>query len=553
MTDFNALADSSKAAAQSTALIRGMSPERWAERSAAYVDREAREQQLRTLKATEPTAADREAMADAQSLQLQNAVEQLKQLQYENNRQTSFRAFEAFDSDGDLRHINNMLADFRKSGSTMFARVARVDPITSMDFPELDKLGIPPQMQKMMVNDPILSKSYLKVTETDGTVTYRSMDELKGANGYLSYASAKELKRVQDAALQQQLIAMGYEADETGLEAYRRAINEFPPNTDPRSPEVQEAITKHYNDLIKRGKWKPYGAKGSGSGTGEERYAIRYVEEVLNIKPGEPGYDEAVLQAQDDFADSRRRPAMLRNLDSVDIVEDELLEMNFLDLDLNDLTQTERAQIERKIRRIERAGGAELDAAAKSKLMEIRKFSTLGTLASELTPEQTGIIDNLLFDVKKYLFDNVENTTATSAYQTISNFIMHTLYGATLQPGEQKRFLKATGSLAQQRGPVLEQLRVALQGIKDDYEVLAELNNEFVMKWRTGQTEASLNNMLIVLDERIKYVQSVKGSSVAEPYTTITAPEQASKGILTPELEAAIDADLNSITKGPTK
>jgi hypothetical protein len=548
MVDYNALMDTQKAARQSDALVETMSPEQWAERSAAYLDREQREQALRTQIATEPTAQDRANMAEAQTLQLQNLLEQQRQVMYESNKQKSFRAWERFDQDGDFRHINTMIADLNKSGSKIYANVARVDPITAMDIPELEKLGVDVNFATgQIIGDPVLGRTFVKVTQIDGTVSYRNMDVIKGLSGYNDYASAKELARQEEALIREQLMALGYKGDQLSLDAYRRAKAEMPPNRSLQDQEFQDAITKHYDELKKLERYRaPYSGSRGGFGTGEERYAIRYVEEVLGLQPGDPGYDEAVLQAQDDYSDDRRRPALMRKLENVDTVEDELLETGFLDMDISRMSETERAQFERKIRRIEQAGGAELTIGQKKELSQIRQLASLGELSSDLTDDQVGIIDRMLRTVKKYVSDDPADIDKESAYLAFRNVLIRAFAGSQQSAHENTRFIEAAGSLKQQRGPVLAQLRTQMEAVKDAYESIVELNNPFVIKWRTGQTAEKLYDAIEALDDRIKMIEAVE-SGTPQPVATISQP---STDVLTPEIEASIKADLDAMEAG---
>lgn len=519
------LADSYIATGQATAFARGMSPERMAERAAAYADRESREQQLRTLKATEPTAADRRNMADAQSLELQNALETQKQMLRENNKRTTFSAYERYDADGDVRHINSMLRDLSNSGSNLYGNIARVDKLTESDRNMLeDEMGLPPQLVDMMLNDPELSKSYVKITQKDGSTSFGDLDALKGVTGYNDYATAKELDRQKKAREIENLSILGYDADPTGREAFRRTRAQLGPDVDPKSSEFQNLYTENYDKLkttYRRG--TNVNVNGSTGSQTELEEAAWNRAKLEGLEPGTSEFLARYEEYKDIITDEWRKSSAVRNTEAADTAEDTLMEMGFFDLNMDELTQTERYKIGQQIRKIEGPGGGGLSENDKKTLMRIRKLTTLGEMASDLTEDQTGFIDAPLRKFKKYLSNDVEGIDAESAYQSFRNLVLHSFYGSALTPTESENFLKAFGALTQQQGPVLQQLRTTMEELRDAYRTVADLNNAFVIKWRTGKTQEELYDVLDSLDERIQYIKDVQAGNVV-PYATTNDP-----------------------------
>ena len=112
----NTLANSFIATGQAKAWEAGMSPERFAERSAAYANKEAQDQRLRALKETEPTEQDYKTMRDTQTLELQNALETQKEMMRDGNKSIIYNGYQRYDGDSDVKHINTMLEDLRNRG-----------------------------------------------------------------------------------------------------------------------------------------------------------------------------------------------------------------------------------------------------------------------------------------------------------------------------------------------------------------------------------------------------------------------------------------------------
>jgi hypothetical protein len=545
----NVLADSYISTGAAVGFNRGMSPERQAERSGAYALKEERDQDLRNLKATEPTDADRENMADTQTLELQNALETQKQMLRDNNRRTTFDAYTRYDQgDGDVKHINTMINDLNKQGSTIFGKITRVDKVTENDRQMLENAGYTSSYIDMIINDPDMNKSLIIYTLKDGGgKEIGNLDDLKGLTGYNDYASQTELNRQKISRETALVASLGYSVGPNTPEAFRRAVTElerkYPGKTQEqltKMDEFHEAYTKHLDTLRK----SSFGARGYGRTENETEVeqAAANRARLEGFNESDPGWTEAYERNKSEIWAERRETSASRNVGSASTAEDELLEMGFLEMDIPELTQTEKVKIEQKVRTIEQLGGAKLDITTKKSLTDIRKLTSLGKLGSELTDEQTGLIDNIYRMVRRYVSDNVEGIAATSAYSHFRNLAMNALYGGQLTPNEAKQFRKAFGSLGQQRGPVLAQFRVALQATKDSYEAILATENDMVIKWRTGQTGDDLYAVIDALDERIELISEVENAKPGKLITTVNPPPKAKAGtVIRPEIKAEMD------------
>ena len=542
------LANSYIGAGGATAFDRGMSPERFAERSAAYAQKEQSDQDLRTLKATEPTAKDRETMADAQTLELQNMLQTQKEMMRGTNRRTTFDAYTRYDQgDGDVRHINTMINDINKTGSPLFGKITRVDKVTENERQMLLDAGYSKTYTDLLISNPDLNKSLVIYTLADGGgKEIGNLDDLKGLTGYNDYADATELNR-QKVARETALVAgLGYAVGPNTPEAYRKTIADIE-HLYPGMSEDQLAQTPEFKELYPKNlealRNSSFGRLGRGrQGTEKvpEGYGRRYAAEMYGLYPGDEGYENALNEGMRAYGQDVIATSGIKNTKAAASAEEELLDMGFLDDDFNidSLTNTERARIGQKMRSIEGPGGSKLSDKDEKTLSDIQRLTSLGSLASELTDQQTGIMDSMLQTARKYIFDKVDDVQAEAAYSTYRNLVQHALYGAALTPNEAKTFSKQFGSLKQQRGPILDQFRVSLQELKDAYKAIERTNNVFVMKWRTGKTKAELQDVISSLDARIDMINKI--NTPGESITTITEP--STKGTeLTPEIEAELD------------
>ncbi len=498
------LADSYIATGQATAFSRGMSPERMAERSAAYADKEKTDQELATRRATEPTKADREKMSEIQTAELQNALSEQEQMLRDNNKRITFDAYDRYDNGGyDVRHINQMLIELSKTGSKMYGDIARVDKLTEADKELMDRAGIHTSLQKEILSNPNASASYVKITKKDGSTSFGDLDVLKGMTGYNDFASNKELGRQKLQREIEVISSLGYPPDKLGLEAFRRTKADLP-DADPKSSEFQAAFSEHYDKLTLKDRPSRY-----ENATEIEAYARREIEH-LGFEENSPEWNEAFNQAQRDYNTVQRRPAAVRKFETIDetrrILEED---MSFWDLDLTSMSPQERSKIEPHVRIIEELGGAKLDAAAERQLVNIRELTALGGKASELTDKETGILDSIWRTARKYISDRIDGVEAVAAYSAFSNVTLNALYGASLQAGESARFKKQFGSLGQQRGPILAQLSNSVSQLKSNYESILEQNDPIVMAYRTGQTGIQLERVIDALDERIIMIDNI--------------------------------------------
>jgi hypothetical protein len=169
------------------------------------------------------------------------------------------------------------------------------------------------------------------------------------------------------------------------------------------------------------------------------------------------------------------------------------------------MSMTERARIYRDyISPLEDLRNFKLSTEDKRTVRNLRDLTALGNKAgTELTPDETGLIDSTLNNFKKYVFDEVGGKKATSSYETFRNIFRNALYGASLTQAEITAFNKASGTLGQQFQPVIAQLQVQMETIKSNLESIRDLNDPDIAHYYTGQSIEEIDNAIMAIEERL--------------------------------------------------
>lgn len=561
------------------------SPERVSERADARLRAEQRNQQLRTVKATKPTEADLANMAEAQSQELDNIAMQQRQTSNDLVRQSTYSAFERYDGGYDPRHLNNMFKDLQKTqaGRNLFGDVIRADKLGESDRRLMESQGL---NADLIINDPEVAASYVKVTTASGETEVRSVDELKAETGYHNYAGEKELERQMRRARVEAEAAKGFGTTAIERESARRAMAE---GHKKGTPEFEQARAKHYDELRKRQRsgenideYSPYGntqiEREAYRRTALEGYediddpsfmgafqrnidAIRDEEGLESVfrskdereahreairqgnKIGTPEYDAAFDQAYNSIVARNRETATSKDITMAEEAQVKLDEMaggDFFSYDLDRSNPGERAKFSSQIARIEKGLDVEIPPAERARMMEIKELIGLGTNASELTPNETGLIDRVFRSVSKYISDNVEGVAAEKAYSAYRNTVLHAFAGSALSKNERDLFVEAFGNLGQQAGPVLAGLKNNMEQLRSSYESIRDMNDPYVMYYRTGMDEVQLNNAIQAIDERLDLIMRTERNTPIP----VSLPSQTATGrtTLTPERRQGLNA-----------
>lgn len=439
-----------------------------------------------------------------EELKFQQYEAQVRQMQANTARQTTYDAFRLFDADGNPGHLNNALQLLKNNpvAQSWVGGAVRFDQVTSADAKLLQQAGI--KDVQGFLQHPEMTRSIAVLTNAEGEKTLVDMNQLKAGMGYTQYMEDEELDRMAKRALMlKRLQAGGTVEKETQAD---RVIKQL----------MEEDPTLSYTDAYRLYK-NPNPRSGS---TQLERTA-----EKLRESNPDMTYEESLTQASMVSSPTGKQKDM-QAADEAKTALDDLFGGSFLSADLSD--PKVRSKAEPFVRRIEQFSGAEMDTTQKKRVAEIRQLVTLGKSGSELTPAETGPLDSLLRDGRKYISDNIEGTDATAAYQAYRNLVRNALFGASLTNNEQAEFDKAFGTLKEQTGPVLAKLRTQLQMLQDELGAIYDSGDEYVMKYRLGMDSDRLVQVMNALDQRLEMFdnQAPEGTEVIVP---TQAPKKLSK------------------------
>ena len=180
-------------------------------------------------------------------------------------------------------------------------------------------------------------------------------------------------------------------------------------------------------------------------------------------------------------------------------------EMNWLDTSVKEMSSVDRARVYRDyISPLEDLRNFKLSTEDKRTVRNLRDLTALGHKAgTELTPDETGLLDNSLNQFKKYIFDEVGGKKATSSYETFRNIFRNALYGASLTQAEIQAFNKAAGTLGQQFQPVMAQLQTQMETIKSNLESIRDLNDPDIAHYYLGAPIEDIDDAIMAIEERL--------------------------------------------------
>lgn len=502
-----------------------LSPQGQAARSDAKLRKEQGEQELAYMQ------RNKEQLADFKDQQLAMLQRQQKQQTAQLVRNDTYSAFDKYNADGNVRHLNNMLKNVgsTEEGKNAFGNIVRVDKLNPNSE---DDMNLVARTQGQAIaqaykDNPEFQHDLVKVIKTDGTVVSGSVSELQGLTGYNEYTTDKNIARQTKLAQSARYTQMGYKTQDERLAAQMVEAE----GLDLDTPEGRD----RYIELLKE-----LGTT-QGRGTADERMAESILKgEGLdkNSPEGLRRYNEVLGKIRDDKA----KTSKIKNLDAADDVRNKIFDDaggtdKFYSTDFTEAKN--RIKYEADIQRYEELADVKLSDGDKKTLSYISELIALGAPGSELGDEETGIIDRLFIDTRKYLSDNTKGLDATSAYAAFRNTIRRALFGLVVTPSELQSFNEQFGTLKQQTGPVLTQFRTALEQVKTQLQNLYNTNDSIVMTYRAGMDKRQLDKVLDALDERI--------DAFGKFIRTKTRTNNAIPGAIPDFKEGQSEDELNSI------
>ena len=147
----------------------------------------------------------------------------------------------------------------------------------------------------------------------------------------------------------------------------------------------------------------------------------------------------------------------------------------------------------------------------RSTVTEIRQLTGLTSVAgAKLTNAETGPLDTILRDTKKFISNDITGTEGTAAYEAFRNTMRHALAGSAQSKQETANFQKAMGSLSDQLGPVLVKFKVQVEELKIKLQSIYDLNDPYVAKYRLNMDQDDIARVINELDSRIDMMEGTK-------------------------------------------
>ena len=465
-----------------------LSPEAKTRRAALKVQKETAEQELNFQQENKETLA--QAKKDDLTILMQEQQRTLSDL----TKQRTYSAFDRYAGDNDTRHFNIMLQDFKSNpqAKKLFGNITRMDNIVEGDA-QIVSRDLSPGEAQAMENSEDLRNDLVKLTMADGSTKAARLSELAAMTGYTRYADKRTLDRMKELSIIRRY-AQGGKTTAKERRAARIAENES-------LEEGTPAYETRYLEVLQE-----LNEKRPPRGTKQEREVQRILNEK-GIEEGDEGYIEAYNDEYANVIDRDRETTSEKELSRADEILEGINETfggedQFFETDFS--ISRNRRKVERQMENFERLADVELSTQDKKDLGYIKELVALGEPGSELGNTETGALDRIFIDTKKYVANSVEGIAASSAYAAFRNTIRHALFGSVLTEGEMQSFNEQFGNLKQQTGPVLTQFRTAVEQVRTKLETLRNTNNSHVMYFRTGADEQRLDRIIDALDERIE-------------------------------------------------
>lgn len=461
---------------------------------------EARARQDKANMELEEYKANAPARKDMVELELQKTKAGLQQIQGTLAKQQAFDAFRLYQADGDTKHLNGLLQNWRSNpvAKSLIADYARIDKISEQDAPLLQSMGI--SDVKGFLADPEARSNLVRATTADGSVQLLDMNGLYAGTGYSQAMADAELERQSKQAMIMSRMRQGDTRERLSKE--ERIVQRFMEE----NPDL--SYTQAYRQVVEM-------SKNPNSGTTEqERTAKRLLDEG-KAKDWVDAMDQAIKMTKPTSTQKE-----LANTDELKDEVDSLVGGSFFDIDPSALTPQQNRQIDRAITKIEKLSGTEMTADQKKRAGQIKQMISLGgTAGSKLSNAETGVLDSMLRDIKKYTINEVGGTEGTAAYETARNIVRNALFGASLTTGESQAFDKSFGTLKEQTAPVLAKLRTQMTLLRDELDGLMATGDEYVMKHRIGADMNRVAEVIDAIDTRLEMFDNAapEGTDVIVP------------------------------------
>lgn len=442
----------------------------------------------------------------------------------QNLKSVTYSAFDKYVADSDTRHLNNMLPEVMKNpiGAKANSNIVRYDPL--VDTPEIRKqmsdAGFT-DFDGILASDEV-RKNFVVSTGRDGKQTVWDVNKVFAASGYLKHMQTEKLEQAKRSLELNQMLGNGAKLTDVQFkenivqsmmksegiprhEAWRKMREIEQGGAKGQDLAAINLIAEEEKISTLDATKKYYDLKNSGKGQTDQE---RYVQDYLASNEG-----STREQAVDAYA-NRTDTKDIKNIDAADSERDKLDDLGFFDKDISSLDKSERIKLQRSVDKIQTLSGLEISNQDKALFSDLRSLANLGGIAGEeLTPEETGLVDSMLNSVKKYMFNEIGGSEATSAYETFRNIFRNSLYGASLTETETKAFNKAAGTLEQRFKPVMSRLRTQMLDIKSKMETARDFNEPYVSHFYLGGAVDDIDKSIRGIEERIDFMNSYESNN----------------------------------------
>lgn len=501
-------------------------------------------------------------------LQLQQLEAQTKSINRQALTATTMSALDRFNSDGSARHLNVLLSDAKKNpvGANLYGEVSRYDNLVKSDANDklLKQAGYTPDD---VYGDPDIADDLLVMTSTTGEQRLLPKETMYIATGYNKYLDDKQLKTLERKARINQMMRGGQSKAKVTMqervvqslidegragnvaEAYELLQKIDAGDQKMLSSTEERQVEKIIQDAKDAGKPisnlealdQYYQARRQGTGeTNETRYIKDYMAQ---------NKDATYAEAASEYRNLAKTTTQ-KEVTDVKGLRTGLDEMNWLESKPSEMSGTERAKVYRDyISPMEDLRGFKMSTEDKRTIRNLRNLTALGgTAGTELTPDETGLLDNTLNNFKKYMFDEVGGKKATASYETFRNVFRNALYGSSLTGPEIAAFNKAAGTLGQKFQPVMQQLQVQMGTIKNNLESIRDLNDPDIAHYYTGQSIEEIDDAIASIedrlnDPRLRLNKAAKGQEIK-----VQKVQQNAKPTV-PDVNQTTDFDFDSAMK----
>jgi len=502
-------------------------------------------------------------------LQLQQLEAQTRKINQQALTSTTMSALDRFNSDGSARHLNVLLSDAKKNpvGMSLYSNVSRYDNLVKSDANDklLKQAGYTPDD---VYGDSDLASDLLVMTSTTGEQRLLPRETMYVATGYNNYLDDKQLATMERKARISQMMRGGQSKAKVTMQerVVQSLIDEGRASTVAEAYELLQKIDAGDQKMLSsteerqvekimqdaKDAGKPisnlealdqyYNARRQGSGvTNEERFVQDYLDN------NEGSTREEATSAYRNLAQTSTQ----KEVTDVKELRVGLDEMNWLESKPSEMSGTERAKVYRDyISPLEDLRNFKLSTEDKRTVRSLRNLTALGgTAGTELTPDETGLLDSTLNSFKKYIFDEVGGKKATASYETFRNVFRNALYGASLTKPEIDSFNKAAGTLGQKFQPVMQQLQVQMSTIKNNLEAIRDLNDPDIAHYYTGQSIEQIDDAIAAIEDRMDN-PSLRLKDVAKGQGLKVRKVQKDVKATVPDVNKTVDFDFDAAMKG---